>query len=327
MTRRIVTVLLRGGLLVLLIAFGMPGAAVADPVSAQSNPTVESAYAQPGPWAVTSRAGFACCDSAGSNYDVWYPADLGANGFRHPIVSWGDGTWAHPGQYDYLLRHLASWGFVVVATENSSTGSGVDITDAVDKLLDVAADPASVFHDRLDPNAIGAMGHSQGATGVLNAMRDSGGRIKTAVPIELPTQLLCSLGSFCGNTATLNSGSVFFVNGSQDSPISPSEQPLPASAIGLQSVRAYYDAVPATVPKVWGTLVGPNHNDVQGQPDCAHASWPCTSGVYGYLGYPTAWLAAELLGRTDARQAFAAGGEFFAPNPGWTNQIGDITPP
>ncbi|WP_433565632.1 hypothetical protein ACQP1O_10550 [Nocardia sp. CA-151230] len=318
---RSAAVLVRCCLLAALVVLGIPfGIGHADP-------PVEAVYAQPGSWAVTEQRAFTCCDSTGAAYDIWYPTELGANGFRHPIITWGDGTNAHPNQYAYLLRHFASWGFVVIATENSATGSGIDIAGAVDTLLSLAADPGSVFHDRLDPEAIGAVGHSQGATGVLNAMMRSGGRIKTAVPIELPVQLSCLLVS-CPDTHGLAGGSVFFVNGSADTVISPSEQTLPPMAVGLQSLRAFYDAVPAGVQKAWGTLVGPNHNDVQGQPDCADASWPCTSGVSGYLGYPTAWLVARLLGRADAQRAFAAGsGEFLAPNPLWTNQISDITTP
>ncbi|WP_067827446.1 poly(ethylene terephthalate) hydrolase family protein [Nocardia inohanensis] len=285
---------------------------------------VESKYARPGPWTVTAQHAFTCCDSTGAAFDIWYPAELGAGGFRHPIISWGDGTNAHPEQYDYLLRQLASWGFVVIATESSQTGSGADIVGAVERLVALAADPGSVFHGRLDAEKVGAVGHSQGASGALNAMLRPGSRISTVVPIELPMQVLCGTGSWCPDTGRLTAGSVFLINGSEDVFISPSEQGLPAQVVGLQSVRAYYEAIPAGIPKVWGTLVGPNHNDVQGQPDCARASFPCTTGVYGYLGYPTAWLAARLLDAADARQAFEPGGEFYAPNPQWVNQIGSL---
>jgi len=283
---------------------------------------IEAKYAQPGPSAVSSQLGFGCCDSTGAKYDIWYPTDLGA--VRHPIITWGDGTSAVPHQYNYLLQHLASWGFVVIATENQNTGSGADIAGAAKYLIDRAADPASIFHNRLNTDAIGAMGHSQGATGVLNAMMNSGGVIKTAIPIELPIQALCFDAVRCADTGKLRSGSVFFVNGSNDVFISPSD-PLLAALPGLQSDRQYYNATPASVTRAWGTLNGSNHNDIQGQPDCAGASFPCTTGVYGYLGYPTAWMMAQLQGDETARAAFTPGsGEFYRPNPDWSNQIGSI---
>ncbi len=310
--------------LTVLVTVFAAGAVAATSVAADpyrpSGP-VEARYLLPGPWPVGEQYGFGCCDSTGAAYDVWYPANLRERDVRHPIITWGNGTAAVPRQYAYLLRHLASWGFVVIATENRKTGSGADIAGAARYLVGRAADPGSIFHDRLDTAAIGAVGHSQGAIGVLNAMIASGGSIRTAVPIELPSQAVCSNRLSCTDTHHLSGGSVFFVNGSDDALISPSQALW--SMPGLQSNQDYYNATPASVTKVWGTLLGPNHNDVQGQPDCAHASYPCTTGVYGYLGYPTAWLVARLWRCPSAAAAFEPGtGEFYAPNPHWGNQIG-----
>jgi hypothetical protein len=211
---------------------------------------------------------------------------------------------------------------VVIATENSQTGTGHDILSAAQYLIDQSADPASIFHDRLNTGAVGAIGHSQGAAGVLNAMVASGGLIKTVVPIELPAQMECSSAPSCADPTKLTGGSVFFVNGGDDAVISPSNPPAWAAATGIQSNRGYFDAAPAGTTKTWGTLVRANHNDVEGRPDCG-GMWSCTAGVYGYLGYPTAWLTAQLFGDPDARAAFAPGtGEFYAPNANWVNQIG-----
>src|SRR6202035_1758648 len=87
------------------------------------------------------------------------------------------------------------------------------------------------------------------------------GTIKTVMPIELPEQLFCSSPQNCADTSTLAQGSIFFIDGSSDV-ISPSTQP--AFATGLQSIAAYYSAVPAGIMKVKGTLIGPTHCDVQG---------------------------------------------------------------
>ncbi len=310
----------------MIALIGIPanaGAAQADPDQYAPNPGIESTYLQPGPWAVTEKLGFGCCDSTGAKFDVWYPTDLG--GAKHPIVLWGDGTKAVPSQYTYLLRHLASWGFVVIGTENQQTGSGTDILGSLNFLKEQATTPASVFYGKLDTAAAGAIGHSQGATGVVNAMLASDGAIKTAVPIEIPKQALCSEAIKCTDTRKLTSGSVFFVNGSADGFISPSTQALPWQLAGLQSNQAYYEATPANVAKAWATLNGPDHNDVQGQPDCAQASNPCTSGVYGYLGYSTAWMMAQLRGDVAAIEAFRTGtGELLAPSANWSNQVSTV---
>jgi hypothetical protein len=118
------------------------------------------------------------------------------------------------------------------------------------------------------------------------------------------------------DTKTLISGSVFFIDGSNDVLISPPTQP--AWLPGEQSVAAYYNATPANVLKLKGTLRGPAHNDVQGQPGCATVPVGCVNGVYGYLGYPTAWFMDRLQGDALAHTAFMNGnGEMFSEAANW----------
>ncbi len=277
--------------------------------------TIERKYYAQGSWAVTISAGGACCDSLGNKFDLYYPTNLGANGFSHPILTWGNGTNAVPSKYDYFLRHMASWGFVVIATEDQNTGPGQTILDGAKFLVAANANPASAFHGKLNTSQVGSFGHSQGATGAINALLKSAGLIKAVIPIELPAQIWCNSGTNCVNTATLTSGSVFFVDGSADL-ISP---PMQATGIpGLQSVDAYYQAVPNGTAKVKGTLIGPNHNDIQGQPDCIGVPIGCANGVYGYLGHPTAWFMDRLQGDTYAHGAFVNGsGEIFSETANW----------
>jgi hypothetical protein len=87
---------------------------------------------------------------------------------------------------------------------------------------------------------------------------------------------------------------------------------------GEQSIEAFYNAVPSGVGKVKGTLIGPSHNDVTGQPDCKTAVQPCVNGVYGYLGYPTAWMMLQLQNDNYAHGAFVSGtGEMFSQALNW----------
>lgn len=308
-------------LLLLLTTVASP-AAIGSTPDARTLP-IERKFQAGGPWSVTTAKGVA--DVAGSKVDVWYPTDLGRDGFRHPIVTWGNGTGAVPNQYAHLLAHFASWGFVVVASEHTNTGTGKEILATANWAVSQNEKPSSVFFHKLATDKVGAVGHSQGASGVLNAMRDSAGAITTAVPLEIAGQVFCLVSQVCADSRKLTGGSVFYVNGSADTVISPSKQALPWQVVGLQSNAAYYDATPASVSKVWATLNGANHNDVQGQPDCAKASKPCGNGVYGYLGYPTAWLVAQLQGDGVARQAFVNGtGELFQETQNWANQSSSI---
>jgi hypothetical protein len=281
---------------------------------------LEKKYYADGPWAVKVEIGADCCDSKGNSYDYYYPANLGAGGFLHPIIAWGNGTFGTSSEVAYFLKHMASWGFVIIATQDRFTYPGGTILDSVTHAVQANGD-AGILHgqflNKLDVNQIGAIGHSQGAGAAARAMIKSGGLIKTLIAIELPGQQFC----FCPpadvlDTSQINNGSVFFVDGSLDLPVSPPTQP--PSATGLQSIAAFYNAVPNNVPKLKGTLIGPTHNDITGQPSCETAALPCFNGVYGYLGYPTAWMRDQLQGDILAHGAFVQGtGEMFGETKNW----------
>ena len=300
--------------------FALAGCAhIDDPTGA-----IERKYFAGGPWQVTVQIAAACCAANGFASDLYYPMNLGANNFKHPVVTWGNGTGGTSTGCDYFLRHLASWGFVVIASQDGYERNGASILAAAHKMVDQNSNPGSPFSNKLDIYHIGAVGHSQGAGGVVRAMIDSTTtppypRIITAVPVELPGQRFC----FCPpgdvlDTAAVTHGSVFFVDGSADIPVSPPTQ-SPQTA-GEQSIEAFYDAVPTVdatgqpngVVKLKGTLLFANHNDIGGQPQCLPGTPFCDIGVFGYLGYPTAWLAYQLGVDPSAQAAFVSGsGEMF----------------
>lgn len=279
--------------------------------------TIEKKYYAPGPWAVTVSPGMYCCDSQHNKFDFYYPTNLGANGFLHPIITWGNGTFGQASGADYFLKHLASWGFVVIATEDSFTGPGQTILDAANFMVQANNDSAKIFYHKLNTSQIGAVGHSQGAGGVGNALIKSGGTIKTAVLIEPPAHKWCTFGVQCFDATKVTAGSVFFIDGSSDLLVSPPKQDPGVTT--EESIEKFYNDVPAGVPKLKGTLIGPDHNDLSGQPSCQTAkAQPCVNGVYGYLGYPTAWFMDQLQGDTYAHGAFVGGtGEIFSQTTNW----------
>src|SRR5579859_7796630 len=111
---------------------------------------------------------------------------------------------------------------------------------------------------------------------LISALIKSAGLIKTVMPIELPAQSFCLIPADCPDTSHITQGTIFLLDGSLDIPISPPTQP--GSATGLQSIAAFYNAVPAGIVKVKGTLIGPTHCDVQGSPNCTAATVPCLLG-------------------------------------------------
>lgn len=263
-------------------------AAVAAPVEARFQAT--------GPWAVSTAT---VNDSSGrAIYQLSYPTNLGAGGVRHPIVTWGNGSLATPADYPGLLSHLASWGYAVVASTSSTTGRGTEILAGAQYLVAAAGDPASAFYGKLDTAHVGAVGHSQGAGGAVNATTRSGGLITSTATWGLPAAIWVSRGDEY-DVSQLR-GPAFFMGGQWDVLIS-----------SASTVTGYYRA--AGGPAAAAVLKGADHNTIQR-----------TGG--GTLGYLTAWLKYTLDGDATARSAFAGGAPELLTNTLWSNQAARSLP-
>ena len=85
---------------------------------------IEAYYSSAGTWAISTEI---YTDASGYIYDLFYPTDLGADGFKHPILTWGDGSYGTPCNYPGVLNQLASWGFVIIAWSSGQTGTGSEM--------------------------------------------------------------------------------------------------------------------------------------------------------------------------------------------------------
>jgi hypothetical protein len=179
--------------------------------------SIDETYASSGPYATTR-------DSV-TGFTIFHPTNMDGN---HPIITWGNGTAAPTPSYRPLLTHLASWGFVVIASDSTWTGSGEEMLEGVDYLIDQNGTRTSKFYGMLDTNRIGTTGHSQGGGGAINAATDP--RITTTAPLE-PSP---------GNIRDVD-GPVFLVAG--------------ASA-NIVRTSSY---VPANGPTVFGVVDGMSH--------------------------------------------------------------------
>jgi pimeloyl-ACP methyl ester carboxylesterase len=295
-----------------------------------SSSKIEEKYVSGGPSRPYFTTSSSTCDRKGNVCDIWYPSNI-AGGSSRPVVLWANGTAEKPVEpkiYDYLLSHFASWGFVVIATRDFKTGYGDTVLDSLLYLRGIANDRSNILYNRVDFDRVGVAGHSQGATGAINAMLKSKGQIRTTVAFQLPQQRWCSPADLCVLTEDLraaSSGSIFYVGGTHDFIISPDTQWIGSD---LNSLTAYYDATPQSLYKAKGLVRRANHNDLLGKPDCKSAEiggpLTCTTGVSGYLGMPTAWLACQLQERVEACAAFRNElGELFSA-PGWSGQVSNV---
>jgi dienelactone hydrolase len=230
---------------------------------------------QPGPFAVVSEA-------LDLGHTVFRPADLG--GTQHPVIIWGNGTGAVPAVYAPLLRHLASYGFVVAAANTTNSGTGIEMLDGARTLAAENARPGSEYYGRIDTAHVGATGHSQGGGGAIAAGDDP--MVTTTVPLE-PGPL--------GSVPALH-GPVFFLGGQFDTIV------LPA----LLVIPRYYAAT--QVPAVYGELAGATH-------------LTATGDAGGFRGAITAWFRYWLSGDARAKSVFFGPGCTLCADPAWSKVL------
>ena len=106
---------------------------------------------------------------------MFRPKDLAQSGLCHPVVTWGNGAGSNPSLYKVLLGHLASHGFVVIASDSPhvSQGSPSPLVAGVTWVLAQNDDPSSVLYHRIDTSHVGATGHSEGGFATTTAGADS----------------------------------------------------------------------------------------------------------------------------------------------------------
>src|SRR5262249_19933245 len=109
-----------------------------------------------------------------SLYTIFRPACM-KDGETYPVITWANGTCGLTHGYAPLLSQIASYGFVIIAS-NSSWTNTMPTNKVQERALDYAEflneDKGGEFYHRLDLENIGAMGHSQGAAATLTAAMD-----------------------------------------------------------------------------------------------------------------------------------------------------------
>jgi hypothetical protein len=287
----------------LAVAASAALAVLVAPASATGANTVETAYNGPGPFATTTGT---ATDGLGNGYAVYRPASYPALGFASPILTWGNGTGATPGQYSTLLTRLASYGFTVIASTLTNTGSGTEIDDGARYLVAQNTTAGSVYYGHLDAARVGAFGHSQGATGAVNAATHDPGLYRTVLTFSLPAQIWAGANSDCPTAAACTPH--------------PDQLACPAFLISTHGLldaiiaspateTAYYHSIPGSA-SLGLVARGADHNTIQDSGNPA-----------AELGYATAWFLYRLRGNTAAGAAFTGATPELPTNADWPGSL------
>lgn len=125
-------------------------------------------YTQKGNYNVT----FIEYDSSNNNigkYKIWYPVEIESQTNTYPVVIMANGTGVPASKYKAIFEHLASWGFIVVGNEDAESWNGNSTSKTLDYILALNEDINSIFNQKINVDAIGVAGHSQGGVGAINA--------------------------------------------------------------------------------------------------------------------------------------------------------------
>jgi dienelactone hydrolase len=203
------------------------------------------------------------------NYTIHQPDPLGANGVKHPLLTWGNGGGTTPGFYS-LLPHLASHGFVVIAANTvPSIGAedalGQDMLKGIDWLI-AQNDAGGEYADKLDTAHVAAFGYSMGGLATFTIVGDP--RWTTTVHIS---------GGNMGNGAERIGKAhapMFWSCGETD--------------IAQENCQTDFEAV-TTQSVVYGTLLGADHLGILVPPADQKIRAATTAWFRYYLMDDQAW--------------------------------------
>ena len=218
-------------------------------------------------------------------FNIYRPKNLANSGYCHPILVWANGHTDNPepnaplcvvdsgankwcGQYLPMMNHLASHGFVVIASLSTTTSRGEPLPTiaGLNWLLQQSDDSSSPYYHRLDTANIGQLGHSEG--GMSTCMVAAEPRYK-------------ALASICGTRALtgVHTPMLFFCGGKD-------------TRVECDGVREVFLTV-KDQPAFFINELGADHG-----------SWVYT-GVKGVsLSMAAAWFRVHLMGDTANRKYF-----------------------
>ena len=139
--------------------------------ASDGNITIEQYYTQSGSYAVSSLE-FNSGEESYSHYKIWYPSEMQTSDKTYPVIINCNGTgitYSGEPKESALMEHLASWGYIAVANDDTASGTGYSASKGLDFLLFLNEDEDSIFYGKVNKDAIGLAGHSQGGSATINA--------------------------------------------------------------------------------------------------------------------------------------------------------------
>lgn len=236
---------------------------------------------------------------------IFYPKELETSNKKYPVIVIQNGSGTPLSKFTTIAEHYASWGFIVIGTEElySWNAFGAEMSIRyLERMNDnqKIEDAESIFYQKVDFDKVGTVGHSQGGVGVFNAITDTTHKniYKTAVSLS-PTNKELAHNLFWDYDASKINIPILLVSG---------EGGGDDLVVTGDQLTAIYNDIQSD--KVAMRRKNTVHNEV----------------LYKADGYVTAWFMWQLQGDTEAAKAFLGEQPEISTNPYYTDQKIDIKP-
>lgn len=269
------------GFIILKILQNRPAAPTDYQQTVQTGGDIEKKYMENGPYEVSVQEQPVLQEFG--KFVVYYPSELESGNKKYPVIVMCNGSGTPMSKYSAVSKHMASWGFIVIGTEENYSWNAFGAEMCLRYLErwnenEKIEDTKSIFYQKVDFNNVGIVGHSQGGVGVINAITDTTHKnvYKTAVSLS-PTNKGLAHNLLWDYDASLINIPIMLISGEGggDDWVVTGEQ-----------LQAIYDDIHAD--KLMARRLNTVHNEV----------------LYTANGYVTAWFMWHLQGDEDAAGAF-----------------------
>lgn len=259
---------------------------------------IEAKYMANGPYKVSLKEEGTLLDFG--KFWIYYPSELTETDKKYPVIVICNGSGTPLSKYPTVAEHYASWGFIVIGTEemNSWNAFGAEMSIRYLERMNEnqkIEDTESIFYQKVGFDNVGIVGHSQGGVGVINAITDTKHQniYKCAVSLS-PTNKTLAHNLFWDYDASLIDIPILLIageGGGDDWVVT-----------GEQLVEIYND-IPDN--KIAIRRKSTPHNEVLYKPD----------------GYITAWFMYHLRNDEEAAKAFTGENPEILQNGLYTDQM------
>ena len=274
------------GSIILKILGNRPAAPADYQKTVQTGGDIEKKYMANGPYEVSTYEN-AVLQEFGK-FIVYYPSELETSPKKYPVIVMCNGSGTPMSRYPAVPKHMASWGFIVIGTEENYSWNAFGADMCLRYLErwndnEKNEDTENVFYQKIDFDNVGVVGHSQGGVGVINAVTDTAHKnvYKAAVSLS-PTNKELAHNLFWDYDASLINIPIMLISGEGggDDWVVTGEQ-----------LQAIYDDIRSA--KLMARRLNTIHNEV----------------LYTANGYVTAWFMWHL------QEDEYAAGAFIGENP------------